>query len=177
MLKDLAASDPRWSAVCLRYFNPVGAHESGLIGEAPNGIPNNLMPYVTQTAAGIRKELTVFGGDYPTPDGTCMRDFIHVVDLARGHAAALEYARRESGWIAINLGSGRPSSVLELVHTFQEANDIPVPHRVGDRREGDLASYYADATRAKELLDWQTEKTLADMCRDSWRWQQNSQGK
>ena len=134
ILRDAAKADPSLAAVCLRYFNPVGAHESGLIGELPNGIPNNLMPYITQTAAGIRRELTVFGNDYPTPDGTGVRDYIHVVDLARGHAAALDYSRSHPGWEAINLGTGRGSSVLEIVETFQRVNGVAVPHRIGPRR-------------------------------------------
>lgn len=136
ILRDAAKADPSLAAVCLRYFNPVGAHESGLIGELPNGIPNNLMPYITQTAAGIRRELTVFGNDYPTPDGTGVRDYIHVVDLARGHAAALDYSRSHPGWEAINLGTGRGSSVLEIVETFQRVNGVAVPHRIGPAAPG-----------------------------------------
>ena len=175
ILRDAAKADPSLAAVCLRYFNPVGAHESGLIGEMPNGIPNNLMPYITQTAAGIRRELTVFGNDYPTPDGTGVRDYIHVVDLARGHAAALDYSRTHPGWEAINLGTGRGSSVLEIVETFQRVNGVAVPHRIGPRRPGDLPTCYAATDKAARLLHWYAEKDLADMCRDSWRWQQSQQ--
>ena len=175
ILRDAAKADPSLAAVCLRYFNPVGAHESGLIGELPNGIPNNLMPYITQTAAGIRRELTVFGNDYPTPDGTGVRDYIHVVDLARGHAAALDYSRSHPGWEAINLGTGRGSSVLEIVETFQRVNGVAVPHRIGPRRPGDLPTCYAATDKAARLLHWHAEKDLADMCRDSWRWQQSQQ--
>lgn len=175
ILRDAAKADPSLAAVCLRYFNPVGAHESGLIGELPNGIPNDLMPYITQTAAGIRRELTVFGNDYPTPDGTGVRDYIHVVDLARGHAAALDYSRSHPGWEAINLGTGRGSSVLEIVETFQRVNGVAVPHRIGPRRPGDLPTCYAATDKAARLLHWHAEKDLADMCRDSWRWQQSQQ--
>lgn len=168
---DQAQADPSLSVVLLRYFNPVGAHESGLIGEDPMGIPNNLMPFVSQTAVGRREKLQIFGGDYPTPDGTCVRDFIHVVDLARGHAAALEYAAGHSGVEAFNLGSGRGASVLELVRTFQETNGVPVPYEFAPRRAGDLPAFYADARKASRELGWETEKTLADMCRDTWNWQ------
>ena len=173
ILRDAAKADPALSAVCLRYFNPLGAHESGLIGELPNGIPNNLMPYITQTAAGIRPELTVFGNDYPTPDGTGVRDYIHVVDLARGHVAALEFSRTSPGWEAINLGTGRGSSVLEIVETFQRVNGVAVPYRIGPRRAGDLPTCYAATDKAARLLHWHAEKDLADMCRDAWRWQQS----
>ena len=173
ILRDAAKADPALAAVCLRYFNPVGAHESGLIGELPNGIPNNLMPYITQTAAGIRRELTVFGNDYPTPDGTGVRDYIHVVDLARGHAAALDYSRTHPGWEAINLGTGRGSSVLEIVETFQRVNGVAVPYCIGPRRAGDLPTCYAATDKAAQLLHWHAEKDLADMCRDAWRWQQS----
>lgn len=172
ILFDACVADPGLSVVCLRYFNPVGAHQSGMIGELPNGIPNNLMPYITQVAAGIRPELSIFGDDYPTPDGTGVRDFIHVVDLAKGHAAAIDYVNRHAGWEAINLGTGKGVSVLELVHAFQAANGVPIPYRVAPRRSGDLPAYYADAHKAKRLLCWQAEKTLEDICRDSWRWQQ-----
>ncbi|MBQ7485144.1 MAG: UDP-glucose 4-epimerase GalE [Oscillospiraceae bacterium] len=174
ILEDACVADPALRVVCLRYFNPVGAHESGLIGELPNGIPNNLMPYITQTAAGVRKELAVFGNDYPTPDGTGVRDFIHVVDLAKGHVAALCYTAKHTGWEAINLGTGRGTSVLELVDTFASVNAVPVPYHIAPRRSGDLAVCYAATDKAKRLLGWQAEKTVADMCRDSWRWQQHS---
>lgn len=173
ILQDLYASDPSWSICLLRYFNPIGAHKSGTMGEDPNGIPNNLMPYITQTAAGIRPELTVFGNDYPTPDGTGVRDYIHVVDLARGHVAALEFSRTSPGWEAINLGTGRGSSVLEIVETFQRVNGVAVPYRIGPRRAGDLPTCYAATDKAARLLHWHAEKDLADMCRDAWRWQQS----
>ncbi len=172
ILSDACAADPELSVVCLRYFNPVGAHESGLIGEMPNGIPNNLMPYITQTAAGIRAELSVFGNDYPTPDGTGVRDYIHVVDLAKGHVAAIDYADTHTGWEAINLGTGRGTSVLELVHAFEKVNGVPVPHRIAPRRSGDLAFCYANVDKAARLLHWHAEKSVEDMCRDSWRWQE-----
>ncbi len=174
ILSDACVADPELSVVCLRYFNPVGAHESGLIGEMPNGIPNNLMPFITQTAAGIRAELSIFGDDYPTPDGTGVRDYIHVVDLAKGHAAAIDYVNAHTGWEAINLGTGCGTSVLELVHAFERVNGVPVPHRIAPRRSGDLASVYANADKAARLLNWRAEKSVEDMCRDSWRWQQNA---
>jgi len=171
ILIDAAAADPELSAVLLRYFNPIGAHESGLIGEKPNGIPNNLMPYITQVAVGKLPRLSVFGNDYPTPDGTGVRDYIHVVDLAKGHVAAMQYAMSHTGAEAINLGTGRGTSVLELVETFQRVNGVEVPYVIAPRRDGDLASYYADATKAWELLHWKTELSVEDMCRDSWRWE------
>ena len=152
ILSGMAFADKEWSVVLLRYFNPIGAHESGMIGEDPRGIPNNLMPYITQTAAGIRPELTVFGNDYPTPDGTGVRDYIHVVDLARGHVAALEFSRTSPGWEAINLGTGRGSSVLEIVETFQRVNGVAVPYRIGPRRAGDLPTCYAATDKAARLL-------------------------
>ena len=171
ILIDAAAADPELSAVLLRYFNPIGAHESGLIGEKPNGIPNNLMPYITQVAVGKLPRLSVFGNDYPTPDGTGVRDYIHVVDLAKGHVAAMQYAMSHTGAEAINLGTGRGTSVLELVETFQRVNGVEVPYVIAPRRDGDLASYYADATKAWELLHWKTELSVEDMCRDSWPWE------
>ncbi len=174
ILADACAADPELSVVCLRYFNPVGAHESGLIGEMPNGIPNNLMPYITQTAAGIRKELSIFGNDYDTPDGTGVRDYIHVVDLAQAHVEALEYALEHKGWEAINVGTGHGTSVLELVETFERVNGVAVPHRMAPRRDGDLATCYAKTDKAERLLGWTAKKTVEDMCRDSWRWQQGS---
>ena len=177
ILRDAAAADPELSVVLLRYFNPIGAHESGLIGERPNGIPNNLMPYITQVAAGTLAQLSVFGGDYPTPDGTGVRDYIHVVDLARGHVAALRYALTHTGAEAVNLGTGRGSSVLEVVHAFEEANGVKVPYRIAPRREGDLASYWADAEQAARLFGWRAERSLADMCRDAWRWQLRVSGR
>lgn len=172
-MKDAALADAGMSVVLLRYFNPIGAHESGLIGEKPNGIPNNLMPYITQTAAGIRKELSVFGNDYPTPDGTGVRDYIHIVDLARGHVAALKYAAAHKGTEIFNLGTGRGTSVLELVHAFEKANGIKIPYRITERRAGDIATCYAGTEKATRMLNWRAEKTLQDMCRDGWRWQQN----
>lgn len=171
ILADVARADAALSVVCLRYFNPVGAHESALIGERPNGVPNNLMPYITQTAAGIRKELSIFGDDYETPDGTGVRDYIHITDLARGHIAAIGYTEEHVGWEAINLGTGHGTSVLKLVQTFERVNGVPVPHRIAPRRAGDLASCYAGTEKARRLLGWQAEKGLEDICRDAWRWQ------
>jgi UDP-glucose 4-epimerase len=175
ILKDWAAVDEKLSIILLRYFNPIGAHESGLLGDDPNGIPNNLMPYIGRVATGELKELTVFGGDYPTPDGTCQRDYLHVTDLARGHLKALDYAMEHTGVEAINLGAGEPVSVLELVNAFQDVNNVPVPYKIGPRRAGDLPAFYADAHKAKELLNWQTEKSVDDMCRDTWRFAKNRQ--
>lgn len=171
ILQGIVTADPEWSVVLLRYFNPIGAHESGLIGENPNGIPNNLMPYITQVAIGRRERLTVFGDDYDTPDGTGVRDYIHVVDLAEGHLCAIRYAQAHTGCEVFNLGTGRGISVLEMVHTFSEVNNVPVPYVIGPRRAGDLATVYADPAKAKQILGWEAKKTLADMCRDSWRWQ------
>ena len=171
MLKDTAKADPSLSLVMLRYFNPIGADESGLIGELPNGIPNNLMPYVTQVAAGIRKELSVFGNDYDTPDGTGVRDYIHVTDLARGHVAALRYSAEHAGAEAVNLGTGRGVSVLDMIKAFEAANGIPIPYRIAERRPGDIASCYAATDKAETLLGWRAEKSLEDCCRDSWRFQ------
>ncbi len=173
ILRDAAAADPGFSAVLLRYFNPIGAHESGLIGERPNGIPNNLMPYLTQVAVGQRDHLNVFGDDYPTPDGTGVRDYIHVVDLAKGHLAALDYAMDHTGAEAINLGTGVGYSVLDVVHTFEKATGVPIPCVIAPRRPGDIAVSYADPAKAARLLGWRAEKDLEDMCRDAWRWQQN----
>ena len=173
ILTDAAAADGEMSVVLLRYFNPIGAHESGLIGEKPNGIPNNLMPYITQVAAGVRDHLSIYGGDYPTRDGTGVRDYIHVVDLAKGHLAALEYAETHSGTEIFNLGSGRGSSVLEVVRAFERANGLTLPYEIAPRRAGDLPEFYADASKALRVLGWKTERTLEDMCRDSWRWQQS----
>jgi UDP-glucose 4-epimerase len=173
LLRRLAQEDPTWSVINLRYFNPVGAHESGLLGEHPSGIPNNLMPYVCQTAAGLRPELRVFGGDYPTPDGTCVRDYIHVMDLAEGHAAALRaIALAEPGsTLTVNLGTGRGHSVLDLVQTFERVNGVPVPRIIADRREGDIVACYADCSLARRALDWSARRDLETMCRDAWRWQ------
>ena len=175
ILTDAAHADREMSVVLLRYFNPIGADESGLIGEKPNGIPNNLMPYITQTAAGLRERLSVFGNDYDTPDGTGVRDYIHVTDLARGHCCALEYSRQHKGTEIFNLGTGHGISVLELVETFQRVNGVEVPYVIAPRRDGDIAAFYADAEKARCLLGWRAEKTVEDMCRDSWRWQQYQQ--
>ena len=172
ILTDAAKADPSLSVVLLRYFNPIGAHESGLIGEKPNGIPNNLMPYITQVAAGILEKLSVYGNDYPTHDGTGVRDYIHVVDLAKGHVAALKYASEHTGTALFNLGTGKGYSVLDIVHAFEAANNIPIPYVITARRAGDIAECYADTQKAKQLLGWQAYKSLEDMCRDSWRWQQ-----
>ena len=174
ILEDLSASDTAWNIGLLRYFNPVGAHESGMIGEDPSGVPNNLMPYVSQVAVGKLKELSIFGNDYETIDGTGVRDYIHVVDLALGHVAALKHL---NGLMTINLGAGHGYSVLELVHTFEKATNKAVPYKFVPRRAGDIASYFADATLAKQKLGWQTQRNLADICRDAWRWQSlNPQG-
>jgi UDP-glucose 4-epimerase len=171
MLRDMAHADARWRMALLRYFNPVGAHPSGMIGEDPRGIPNNLMPYVAQVAVGRRPELSVFGGDYPTPDGTGVRDYIHVVDLARGHLAALNALDRMTGAVPINLGTGHGYSVLEVVSAFENASGRKVPFRIVDRRPGDVAACYADPSLAKELLGWSAEMDIATMCKDSWKWQ------
>ena len=173
IMKDLAAADPDLSIVLLRYFNPIGAHPSGLIGEKPGGIPNNLMPYITQVAAGIRKELSVFGNDYPTRDGTGVRDYIHVVDLAKGHLSAYRYSKEHRGCEFFNLGTGRGSSVLEVINAFEKANGVKIPYVIAERRSGDLPEYYADTEKAGRVLGWKAELTLEDMCRDSWRWQKN----
>lgn len=172
MLRDIAVSDPGWRIALLRYFNPVGAHASGLIGEAPSGIPNNLMPYICQVAAGIRSELSVFGNDYPTHDGTGVRDFIHVVDLARGHLAAIRAIAARDGVLTCNLGTGSGYSVLDLVHAFERVNAVRIPHRIVARRPGDVAVCYADPGYAREALGWKAELGLEAMVRDAWRWQQ-----
>lgn len=174
-IRDVAAAHPDFNVSILRYFNPVGAHESGLIGENPNGIPNNLMPFICQTAAGIRKELQIFGGDYDTPDGTGVRDYIHVTDLVSGHIAALRKLETRPGCIIHNLGTGKGSSVLEMVHRFEAVNGVRVPYRIVERRAGDVASCYADPTKAFEELNWKAVKNLDDMVRDSWLWQQHCQ--
>lgn len=171
ILRDLAAADHQWSIVQLRYFNPVGAHPSGLIGEHPNGIPNNLMPYIAQTAIGIREHLTVFGKDYPTADGTGVRDYIHVVDLARGHVAAIAYLCSHRGEAVFNLGTGNGCSVLEMIHAFEAANGVAVPYKVGPRREGDLAVCYADPAKSLRELHWKAQYDQQDMCRHAWNWQ------
>ena len=177
ILRDIAKADPEWSVVNLRYFNPVGAHESGKIGEHPNGIPNNLMPYITQVAIGRRERLTVFGDDYDTPDGTGVRDYIHVMDLARGHVSAIAYMAAHTGESIFNLGTGRGYSVLEMVHAFEAANHVHVPYRIAPRRAGDLPTVYACPDKSARILGWRADYSLEDMCRDSWRWQtQNPNG-
>ncbi|WP_175990140.1 UDP-glucose 4-epimerase GalE [Bacillus sp. Marseille-Q1617] len=171
ILTDIANATPGFSVALLRYFNPVGAHESGLIGEAPNGIPNNLMPYVTQVANGKLEKLSIFGNDYPTVDGTGVRDYIHVLDLADGHVAALDHL--EEGAHVYNLGTGRGTSVLELIKAFEEANGIEIPYEITDRRPGDIASCYADTTKANRELGWSAKRDMIAMCRDSWRFEKN----
>jgi len=171
ILEDAAKANPSLSVVLLRYFNPIGAHDSGNIGEDPQGIPNNLMPYISQVAIGRRDHLTVFGGDYPTPDGTCRRDYIHVVDLAEGHVKAVEYAAQHAGVEVFNLGTGTPYSVLEIVHAFEDVNTIPVKYEIGARRDGDLPEFWANADKAKAVLGWEAKHSLQDMCRDTWHWQ------
>lgn len=171
ILMDACVADPELTCVLLRYFNPIGAHESGLIGEDPQGIPNNLMPYVSQVAVGKLKQLSVHGNDYDTPDGTGVRDYIHVVDLALGHVAALQYAEKFKGSDVINLGTGTGYSVLDMVKAFEKVNNVKVPYVIGPRREGDVASCYADPKKAREVLGWTATKNLEDMCRDAWRWQ------
>ena len=171
ILADLVAADSEWRVARLRYFNPMGAHESGLIGEDPNGVPNNLSPYISQVAVGKLNELKIFGGDYPTPDGTGVRDYIHVMDLALGHLAALNHLARAQGLLTLNLGTGRGCSVLEMVAAFEKACGKPVPYRVVDRRPGDVAQSFADPSEAARTLGWSTRWNLDDMCRDAWRWQ------
>ena len=177
ILQGLAHADKEWSICLLRYFNPIGAHESGMIGEDPRGIPNNLMPYITQVAIGRRDHLSVFGDDYDTPDGTGVRDYIHVVDLAKGHVAAVKYVDANQGCDVFNLGTGVGYSVLDMVHTFIDANRVPVPYEIVERRPGDIATCYADPAKSAQVLGWKAEKNLTDMCRDSWNWQsKNPQG-
>jgi UDP-glucose 4-epimerase len=171
ILRDVALADPTWRIALLRYFNPVGAHESGLIGEDPNGIPNNLLPYIAQVAEGRRELLSVYGGDYPTVDGTGMRDYIHVVDLALGHVKTLIKLATGAGVYTYNLGTGRGNSVLEMVRAFEQASGKPVPYQIVARRAGDIASCYADAGLAERELGWKAERGIAQMCSDSWRWQ------
>ena len=174
ILIDYVTAHPDFCAILLRYFNPIGAHESGLLGDDPNGIPNNLMPYIGRVAAGQLEKLTVFGGDYPTPDGTCQRDYLHVVDLAVGHLKALEYAAAHTGAEAINLGTGNGISVLELVHAFENANDMKLNFVIGPRRAGDLPAFWADATKAKNLLGWEATHSVEDMCCSAWQFSRNS---
>lgn len=175
MLSDLAVSDADWRIACLRYFNPVGAHSSGLIGEDPNGTPNNLMPYIAQVATGRRDRLSVFGGDYDTPDGTGVRDYIHVTDLADGHLAALNFLGRDdaAGWHAFNLGTGTGHSVLEVIQAFERASGMNVPYEIVARRPGDAASSYASSDKARQILGWQAGVRLDEMCISAWRWQQH----
>ena len=170
-LQDISNADRAWSVVLLRYFNPVGAHPSGLIGEDPKGIPNNLMPFISQVAVGRRPRLNVFGNDYNTPDGTAVRDYIHVVDLAKGHIAAIDWALKHSGTEVFNLGTGAGYSVLDVVHTFSSVNNILIPYEIAPRRPGDISTCYADPTKSLELLGWKAEHDLQDMCRDAWNWQ------
>ncbi len=174
VLTDVQKADPEWNVVLLRYFNPIGAHQSGLIGENPNGIPNNLMPYITQTAIGMRKELGVFGNDYDTPDGTGVRDYIHVVDLAAGHVAALKAIDSKCGLAIYNLGTGHGYSVLDVVKAFEKANGLKVPYVIKPRRPGDIATCYCNPAKAKRELGWEAQYGIEDMCRDSWNFQKNN---
>ena len=171
ILSGMSHAEADWSIVLLRYFNPIGAHESGRIGEDPRGIPNNLMPYITQVAVGRREKLSIFGNDYDTPDGTGVRDYIHVVDLAKGHVAAVKYTAEHNGCEVFNLGTGTGYSVLDMVHTFVEVNQVAVPYVIAPRRPGDIATCYADPAKNAQILGWKAEKSLADMCRDAWNWQ------
>jgi UDP-glucose 4-epimerase len=172
ILADLYHAEPDWRIARLRYFNPVGAHESGLIGEDPKGVPNNLMPFVAQVAAGRREYLSIWGNDYPTPDGTGVRDYIHVADLAEGHVAALDYLTRRGGLLTVNLGTGKGYSVLDMVKAFEKASQRNISCKIGSRRDGDLAQYWADPSLANELLGWKSKRGLEQMCADAWRWQQ-----
>jgi len=174
VLRDLAAVDPAWRIAVLRYFNPVGAHPSGLIGEDPNGIPNNLMPFVSQVAVGKREKLSVFGGDYPTPDGTGVRDYIHVVDLAAGHVKALDRLAKQAGLLTLNLGTGKGYSVLDIVRAFEKASGRKIPYEIVARRPGDIAQCYADPALAERELGWRAERGIEEMCADAWRWQSNN---
>ena len=174
VLKDVQKADPEWNVVLLRYFNPIGAHKSGRIGENPNGIPNNLMPYITQTAVGLRKELGIFGNDYDTPDGTGVRDYIHVVDLASAHVAALQAIQKKCGLAVYNIGTGHGYSVLDVVNAFEKVNNVKVPYSIKPRRPGDIATCYCNPAKAKAELGWQAQYDIDDMCRDSWNWQKNN---
>ncbi len=173
MLGDVAKSDPQWRIACLRYFNPVGNHESGLIGDSPVGVPNNLMPYVAQVAAGVREELSIFGGDYPTVDGTGVRDYIHIMDLVEGHIAALNYLTHTAGWHALNLGTGKGYSVYEIIRAFERASKRKVVSKVVTRRPGDVPASYADPQKSEKFLNWRARRTLDDMCASVWRFQQS----
>ena len=174
ILSGMSTADKEWGIVLLRYFNPIGAHKSGMIGEDPRGVPNNLMPYITQVAVGRREYLGVFGNDYDTHDGTGVRDYIHVVDLARGHVAAVKYVTENPGCEVFNLGTGIGYSVLDMVKTFSQVNDVPVPYQICPRRPGDIATCYADPGKSAEILGWKAIYSLDDMCRDSWNWQKNN---
>ena len=174
ILSDIQKADNEWNVVLLRYFNPIGAHKSGTIGENPNGIPNNLMPYITQVAVGKREELGVFGDDYDTPDGTGVRDYIHVVDLALGHVKALKKIEEKAGLKIYNLGTGCGYSVLDVVHNFEKASKVKIPYSIKPRRAGDIATCYADASKAKDELGWEAQYGILEMCEDSWRWQKNN---
>ena len=174
ILKDIFISDKEWQIILLRYFNPVGAHKSGLIGEDPHGIPNNLMPFISQTAVGKQKELKVFGGDYDTDDGTGVRDYIHVVDLANGHVKALDKIKSLDDVLTLNLGTGNGYSVLDMVKAFEKASGKKVPYKITQRRTGDIAKCYADPSSAKEILGWEAQRGVDEMCQDSWRWQSNN---
>ena len=176
VLRDIAKSDPTWQVACLRYFNPVGAHPSGLLGEDPQGTPNNLMPFIAQVASGRRDKLNIFGNDYPTPDGTGVRDYIHVQDLVEGHLAALRHLKKSTdcNYLVLNLGSGQGISVLEMVHAFIQFTSKNIPYTVQPRRAGDVPLYFADPTLAKQILDWETTRDLQAMCEDTWRWQNNN---
>ena len=174
ILTDIHTADPEWNVILLRYFNPIGAHKSGTIGENPNGIPNNLMPYITQVAVGKRDHLTVFGNDYDTPDGTGVRDYIHVVDLAIGHVKALNKIKEKAGLKIYNLGTGVGYSVLDIIKNFEEASGVKIPYVIGERRSGDIATCYASAAKAKEELGWEAQYGIKEMCADSWNWQKNN---
>ena len=174
ILADMQKADPEWNVILLRYFNPIGAHKSGTMGENPNGIPNNLMPYITQVAVGKLKELGVFGNDYDTPDGTGVRDYIHVVDLAAGHVKALKKIEEKAGLCIYNLGTGIGYSVLDIVKNFEEATGVKIPYVIKERRAGDIATCYSDASKAKRELGWEAQYGIKDMCADSWRWQSNN---
>ncbi|MBQ7266085.1 MAG: UDP-glucose 4-epimerase GalE [Firmicutes bacterium] len=174
ILSDASVADSELSVILLRYFNPIGAHESGLIGEDPKGIPNNLMPYISQVAVGRRDHLTIFGNDYPTKDGTCRRDYIHITDLAKGHVKAVEYAAKHKGPEIFNLGTGTPYSVLEIVNAFEKANNIKIKYEFDERRSGDLPEFWANSDKAQRVLDWTATRTLEDMCKDTWNWQKNN---
>ena len=174
VLTDIQKADPEWNVMLLRYFNPIGAHKSGTIGENPNGIPNNLMPYITQVAVGKLKELGVFGNDYDTPDGTGVRDYIHVVDLAKGHVKALKKIEENPGLAIYNLGTGKGYSVLDIVKNFEAATGVKIPYVIKPRRAGDIATCYCDASKAEKELDWKAENGIREMCEDSWRWQSNN---